>query len=268
MNELISALVAMLTEGGANAPGTPETRKVIEQIVAEGPEAVKVIVGLLKPDAEGGDAKARLALHNVALAVAAKDDAQRKAFAETMAAMLIKDRPADVQGFIIRQIQLCGGEEVVKALGERVLDADLGEPACAALVAIKVGAAAQFSPALEKANPRQRLVILQSLATLGDASAAPAFRAALASDDRDVRLTAAWGLARLGAADDAATLVALARREEGAAKAKAIDACFILVEQLGKSSKAAERSRLLTELRSVGEGTHVADTADRLLQRP
>jgi hypothetical protein len=268
MNELISALVAMLTDGGANAPGTPETRKIIEQIVAEGPEAVKVIVGLLKSDAEGGDAKARLALHNVALAVAAKDDAQRKVFAETMAAMLTKDRPADVQGFIIRQIQLCGGEEVAKALGERVLDADLGEPACAALVAIKTGAAAQLSPALEKANPRQKLVILQSLAALGEASAAPAFRAALASDDGDARLAAAWGLAKLGGTDDAAALVALARREEGLAKAKAIDACFILVDQLGKASKPTERSRLLTELRAVGEGTYVADAADRLLQNP
>jgi HEAT repeat protein len=266
MNEEIQKLINSLPEGGAESPGDAASRKIIEQLASHGAEAIKQIAGMLKTSEEGGDTKARLALHNLATFAAGQSDEQRKVVSLALVASLTKDRPADVQGFLIRQIQLCGKGEVVPALGERLLDADLGEAAALALTAIRDGAAAPMLAALEKADGRQKLVLVQSLSVLGEPKAAGQLRPLLENDSGDLRLGAAFGLAKLGSPEDGARLLALARREQGYARAKAVDAAFLLAERLASAAKTTERSQLLKDLRTLGEGTYVADAVDRALE--
>lgn len=264
MNELVNKLLAAFPRGGGNSPGDASARKLVAELFALGPNVVAEIVALLKPAEEGGDAQARLALHNLATMAAGQDDAARKAFATALAAA-IKGRPSGVQAFIIRQLQLCGGPEVVPALAAFLPDETLGEPACLALAAIRQGAAPALAAALEKAQGRLKLVLVQNLGVLRDAAAVKPLRACLEDESIDLRVTAAWALANIGSGDDARRLVALARREEGYARAKATDAAFLMAQRLGESGEATERTQLLKELRVLGDGSYVGGAAEKLL---
>lgn len=263
MNEAVNKLVAALPKGGGNSPGDASSRKLIADLFAMGPNVAADVVELLKPAEEGGDAQARLALHNLATYAAGQEEPKRKAFAEALALQFIPtiglrlSQPRDnrsvfeVAEFIIRQLQLCGGPEVVPYLAGWLSDETLGEPACLALVAIRQGAAPHLVTALGKAAGRLKLVLVQNLGILRDSKAIPALRACLEDNSTDLRLAAAWALANIGSGDDAPRLLALVRREEGYARAKAIDAAFLMAQRLGESDKTKQRVELLKELLSA-----------------
>jgi hypothetical protein len=267
MNAELNALIARLPEGGTKPPQDAQpAREALQQLWSQCPAAVPELVALLQPAATGGDARVRLAVHNLATLASAAQDQERAAFCKALAATLQADHPADVKVFVIQQLQLCGGEEVSPALAALLADANLGEAAAQALLAIEAGAAAAYRQALPSANARMQLVLVQNLGMLRDTEALALVRPLVASEDQQLRLTAAATLGRIGnSIADANTLLALARREQGYAQGKAVDACFDLAERLGELGKDAERRQLLGELASLGKGNYVSQAAERQL---
>jgi hypothetical protein len=267
MNAEINALIAQLPEGGRLAPDDARpAREALAKLFVMCPGAVPEIVALLKPAEEGGDARVRLAVHNLATLAAGADEKERAAFCQALAATLKDERPAEVKTFIIAQLQLCGGAEVTAALAELLSDEAQGEPAAHALLAIRTGAAEAYRKSLPSAKGRMQLVLVQNLGVLRDAEAMAIIRPLVGSDDQTLRLVAARTLGQIGnSLADANSLLALARREEGYAQAKAVDACFDLAERLGELKKGDEQRQLLTELQSLGKGNYVSEAAQRQL---
>lgn len=241
--------------------------KALAEMHAGGRETLVALVDMLQPDEKGGDSQVRHALHALATKAAGMGEAERKAFAESIATTLGGGRHKDARSFVIRQLQLVGGAEAVAAIGATLNDDDLVDTAAAVLVAIGGPAAAeQLRTALDKATDRQRPAIIQSLGVLRDAEAAALIRKSVNSSIRDVHLTALWSLANIG---DAASAEALLKAADGATefdRARADDACLILAERLKAAGKTDEARKIYLHLRNnrTDEASaHVASAARR-----
>jgi len=216
-----------------------------------GRENIVGLIDMLVEPGEGNDIKPHYALHVLAVHVCkGNDDGPRAAFARTVASQLA-GRPKGVQRFLIRQLQVAGGEEVVETLGKALLEAALCEPAAQALIAIGRGAAGVFRAALPRAKGKQRLTILQGLAALADPKAAALFREAVGDADRHIRMAATWGLANIADAGSADTLLKAADSHTGWERIQHTDACLLLAENLAAAGNKDAANHIRTHLRDT-----------------
>lgn len=233
---------------------TDVDKEKIERAVAAihdgGREYVLGLIGMLVPPGEGDDAKAHYALHCLANHVLKiRDENARRQFGETLASQL-GDRPKGVQAYLCQELQWAGRSEACAGLGKLLTDEDLCAPAAMALVAIRDGAAEQFRAALPAARGKCRLQVIQGLGAVGDRQSAVALREALTDPDREVRLAAGWGLARMGDAGVDALLKA-ADVEPGWERIQATKHCFVLAEKLAASGQALAARQIYAHLRDT-----------------
>jgi len=245
-----------------------KVEKAVAGIRTGGRENVSGLIDMLVEPGRGNDVKAHYALHALAVHVCTlKDEKARTEFARTVASRLA-DRPAEVQRFLIRQLQVAGGEEAVKTLGKALLDAALCDWAARALVAIGGSAADRLRDALPQVKGKCRLMILLALGALADTKAVSAFRTAVAGTDPGTQLAGAWGLARLADADSADALLKAADARSGWERIRLTDACFLLAENLAAAGKKAPAARIYTHLRDTRtrpSEVHVRKAAERRL---
>ncbi len=170
MNEKLTELINRLPDpddrGFMSSIDKQVVDEVAEGIIAGGGASIRAVAGLLKPPAEGGDHKARYALHCVAIAVGKDRDEQRQMVAENLAKCIEGDLPDSVKAYLIQELQVVGTSAQVEALGKFLCNENLCELAAQALMAIRRGAAAQFEKALPGAGPTCKLTIEQNLQLL------------------------------------------------------------------------------------------------------
>lgn len=235
----------------------------LAELVRGGREAVTGLVTLL---GRSGDNRIRHALHALATHVCGlKDEAKRREFAAALGETVGGKVSPEVRQFVVRTLQFVGGPEVASVLGGQLLDPTCGEDAVLALVAIRTGAAEQFRAALGKANGKQRVMIVQAIGTLRDATAAEVLRPLVTDESPDVRLAAGWALAQVG---DAAAADALLKAADatGHERIKATNSCLLLAENLLAGGKKADAKQIYTRLLNTrtdpSEG-HIRDAANR-----
>ena len=244
----------------------------VERAVAEihkgGRDNILGLIEMLVEPGQGDDVKPHYALHCLAVYVSGLDDDEPRAeLARALASQLGDERPKGVQKYLIRQLQVAGGKEVVEALGRALLDDDLCEPAAQALVAIGEGAAEQLRQALPKAKGKCRLTIIQNLGVLRDAGSVDALQEALGDEDLEIRLSAAWALANIGDAGSV-DLLLKAADADGRQRIQAADFCLLLAENLVASGKRGEAVRIYTHLKDTRTDPsehHVRDAAEQAL---
>ena len=245
-----------------------KTEKAIAQLHQGGRELLLALIDLLVEPGQGNDVKPHFALHCLAVYVCQLEDRKhRREFGNVLASQLGADRPKGVKKYLIQELQVGAGRDVVPALGKALLDEDLCAPATAALVAIRDGAAEQLRAALPKVKSKCRLHVIQALAVLADAQSVEALKQALADEDREIRLAAAAGLANIGDPGSVDLLLKLAE-SEGWEGIRATDACFNLAERLLASGKKAEAVKIYQRLRSTRSDPseqYVREAAERAL---
>ncbi len=206
--------------------------------------AAELIKRLLDPGAEGNDIQARHLLHTMAVRIPdygrRMKGNQRAEFSLVLARSLSGNLPDRVKAFIIRQIQYCGGEEVVPAIGAFLTVGGIADDAAQALIAIQKGSADQFRKALPKVKKDILLYqnVLHGLAELADKASKAHFLEALGHKDEEVQLLGLWGLTQLA---DSSTLDAFLEadgRQKGFARVKAGSFCLQLAEKLPKAQAA------------------------------
>ncbi|MED5586173.1 MAG: hypothetical protein VYB61_07445 [Verrucomicrobiota bacterium] len=226
--------------------------------------AAELVKRLLDPGAEGNDIQARHLLHTMAVRIPdygrKMKGNQRAEFSLVLAKSLSGNLPDRVKAFIIRQIQLCGGEEVVPAIGAFLTVGGIADDAAQALIAIKKGSADQFRKALPKVKKDILLYqnVLHGLAELADKASKAHFLEALGHKDGEVQLLGLWGLTQLA---DSTTLNAFLEadgRQKGFARVKAGSFCLQLAEKLPKE-KAAGIYRHLKKTRTAPQEKYLQE---------
>lgn len=238
--------------------------KAIADIHKGGRKNVLAIINMLAPPGKADDVKAHYALHCLAVYVCKlKDDKQRRTFTTTLASQLGGDRPKAVQKYLIRQLQTAGGKEVIRSLGQMLLDEELCEPAAQALVAIGDGAADQLRKALPRVKGRSRLTIIQNLGVVRDDKAVAVLKKAVLDKNREIRLAAAWALANIGDAGSG-DLLLNAAEAKGWERIEMTKACLLLAEKLlaaGKKNQALRTYRHLRDTRTDPSEHYIRDAA-------
>jgi hypothetical protein len=195
-----------------------------------------------------------------------KDEAARREFGQALASQIGGSRPKAVQAYLCQELQSFGRGEATAALGQVLCDEELGVPAAMALVAIREGAAPPLRAALPQAKGVCKLNIVQALGQLGDQESIPALRALVSDEDREVRLAAAWGLARMGDAGSVESLIRAADAEPGWERIQATKHCLVLAEKLaaaGQNAPAAKIYAHLRDTRSDPQEKYVRDAAEK-----
>ncbi len=224
----------------------------IQRILRGGRENIIGVIDMLVEPGKGDDVKAHYALHCMALRVCKlKNDRPRRRFGRTLASQIGGDRPKEVQKYLIQQLQVAGGKEVVEALGRVLVDEDLCEPAAQALVAIGDGAAEQLRGALSRVRGQCQLTILQNLGVVRDTNSVGTLKKAVSDEDEAVRIAAVWALANIGDADSANMLLRAADKADGWERIQATKACLLLAENLRAAGKQSEAARIYKHLRNT-----------------
>ena len=246
--------------------------KAVGQILEGGDKTLRELVGLILEPGKGNDVQARHALHATAIRVGGPDKKKvRRAFASSLASTLSDDRPKAVKGFILRQLQVCGGPEEGIAIAPYLTDGEehLYEYAAQALQAIGPATVDHFRKAYPNAKGVPRLTVLQGLGVQRDKKSAGVFRAAAKENDLEIRLAGLWGLMRIASREDAKLLLETAEKERGWGRIKATGYCLQLAEALAAMGKKKEATAIYEKLAksrtSDGEG-HVREACKRGLE--
>lgn len=243
--------------------------KAINQIHAGGTQNITAIIDMIVEPDKGGDVKARYALHCLAVkAKAVGQDAQQQ-YVRALAAQLGGARPKAVQQYLLQEIPFAGGKCVVATIGKLLGDADLCESAAQALTAIGTGAAEQFRAALPTAKGPCLLTIVQNLGVLRDKASVASLRKATTSEDREVRLCAAWGLANIGDGDSIAAVTRVADVKVGSwERIEGTRACMLLAERLlaaGQKGLAKKVYGHLRETRTDATEVYIKELAEKAI---
>ena len=117
--EIIKAFPTPAGGGILSSIDKEACEKAVGQILAGGEETVHELVDLILEPGKGQDVQARHAVHATAIRVGGPDKTKhRKAFAQALADTLSKKRPKAVKGFVLRQLQVCGGQEQGSAIAK------------------------------------------------------------------------------------------------------------------------------------------------------
>ena len=244
-----------------------QIEKAVSELQKGGRDSVLGLIDLLVEPGQGDDIKPHFALHLLAVRMTGLgDDKARGEFALALASQVGGGRPKGVQKYLVQELQVAGGKEVVETLGKALLDPDLCDDAARALAAIRDGAAGELLAALPKVQGKSRLSVIKKLAVLRAEKAGDAFKQALADGDPDIRIAAAWGITRIADASAADALLKAADAAQGWERINETDACLALADGLvaaGKKDAAAGLYAHLAKTRTDASERHTREAAER-----
>jgi len=264
--ELVGRIPDLDKDGKFTGPEPRDARRIFDVILEGGEEDLGHLIDMIAELDDGKDYRARYVLHGIVGYVCeAGRDAQQDLVRRTFAKQLGSGRTKPVKGFLLRELQVCGGADEMGAIGALVTDSELSVDATNAGLAIREGAAEQFRAALAKASGGPRLNVLQALGVLQDKASVPVFLAAARDADRDVRLTALWGVANTGDVRGVDALIAAAG-SEGYERTQVTKCCLLLGEKLvaaGDKASAARIYRHLMTTRTTESEQYVREAVQR-----
>jgi len=235
------------TDSRYAGPDWPVMQPLVEDALKGGPPAIVALADALVEPGTGPDFQPRYTLCAIGASVGAPGrEAQRRVYADGLCAALSKERPKEVQKFLILQLQFAGDPSAAPTLGKFLGDEALNAVAAMALSQLGGDAAAEtLRAALPAAKAsRLRANILRALGEARDVKAAPALSAALSDGDRDVRISAAHALAQIGDPSSAGALLKAADVEAPVERGEIHAAALRFGRRLIEGGKNADAARL------------------------
>lgn len=240
-----------------------ELNKLMADLSAAGEDGIAMLIDRLVPPGAGDNTRVDYALSGLTHYLSSQGrENERKAAVNAYLKGLERVQNADTKAFIIRQLQLLGGDECVEPLAGYLHDRQLGCPAAEALAAIGTASAGQALTAALKqrmGTPETQADIVQAIGEAGVADAEDTLLALLGStSDAGLRRTLLYALGQTGSAK---SLDALAQAAEAdgyrETKEQATDAYLALLRrivELGEAEQAEKAaSQLLKKAGKAGE---------------
>lgn len=250
-------------------PEPAAAAKLCEQFLAGGKEMIVALLGRIRDPASADyvNYKAEYLAHLLVVHAGAPDRAAQRGLLAGVVAEQVGNASlsAYVRLFLIRELQWIGSAPHLASLAALLGTEPYTQPAVSAMVAIREGAGEALRSFFPKAEGPVRLAVLHGLAALQEVEAAAIFRAALTDENRDVRITAAWGCVQ---AADAAAAGALLRAADAARdweRIKLTASCVELADRLqanGKKEQAAGIYRHLLETRQAPSEKYLRELAE------
>jgi hypothetical protein len=226
--------------------------KAVAQIIVGGRNIIHEIIDLILEPGNGDDIRPRHAIHATAIRVGGTGkEKERNTFASALSSALTKDRPNAVKGFLIRQLQICGGPQQAGSIAPYLIESQehLYEYAAQALEAIGTLTIKYFREAYPSAKGAPRLTILQGLGVLHDKKSRQVFVSAVQDADLEIRLAGLWGLMRISSVKDADLMLTQSLKEKGWGRTKATAYCFELAEKLAKNGQIKEARSIYIQIK-------------------
>jgi len=243
--------------------------QAVEQIISGGRKITRAIIDLILEPGNGDDIRPRHAIHATAIRVGGTGkEIERNSFASALASTLTDDRPKAVKGFVIRQLQICGGAKQAEAIALFLNDPEehLYEYSAQALETMGSLTIEYFRTAYPLVKGAPRITILQGLGVLQDKKSRPFFLSAMQDTDLEIRLAGIWGLMRISSAKDAELMLSQSLKEKGWGRIKATAYCFELAEKLAKNGQSKEAKAIYIKIKkshSEKQDAYLRETADR-----
>lgn len=274
VSEQLKSLVDQMPEPDGRGMYTSDIdkekiEKAAAAIAKGGKENLLGLIEMLGEPGTQENAKPHFALHCVVNhALITDDEKLRKEFCDVLGAQLQnKSLHPYSRAYLCQELQWAGRDEACPALGKVLLDEDVSDDAATALAGIGgERAASQLREAVDKAQGKARLNLMDALAALAEPKSAATFQKGLADSDREVRIAAAVGLAKLGQADSIEPLFKLADAAKGWERTQTTKACLVLAEKLAAAGKKSDAKRVyerLQKTRTDKTEQHVRDAAQR-----
>ncbi|OUU23790.1 MAG: hypothetical protein CBC04_09530 [Verrucomicrobia bacterium TMED44] len=243
--------------------------RAVKQIISGGRNITREIIDLVLEPGNGDDIRPRHAIHATAIRVGGTGkEKERNSFASALASTLNDDRPKAVKGFVIRQLQICGGAREAEAIAHFLNDSEehLYEYSAQALEAIGQATIEHFRKAYPLAKGAPRITILQGLGVLQDKKSRQFFLSAIQDTDLEIRLAGIWGLMRISSGKDAGLMLSQSLKEKGWGRTKATAYCFELAEKLASNGQSNEAKAIYIKIKkshSEKQDAYLGESADR-----
>jgi hypothetical protein len=193
-------------------------------------------------------------LHNLTLYAGGRTkEKERKLFIGALdSALADKDTSRYLQVVLIRELGWIGHQDAIKTLGRFLTDNSLCDEAAAALTTIGSPAATeQFRHAFAKSHGKCRLTIAQHLGTFRDAASVADLLEALIEPNDELRLTAAWSLARIGDPRAINPILKFATEATGYTRTKVTQYALLLAETLAATGRPNDAMKIYTYLKEI-----------------
>lgn len=179
-----------------------EYNKLINDLKGTGEEGVMMLIEMIKAPGKGSNAQVDYALSGLTHYVAAKgEESARLATANAYIKALDKVNERETKAFIIRQLQLLGGDESIDALAAYLGDESLSGPASRALAAIgteNAGKALKAGLMRRMGTPKTQKDIIIAIGEAQVEGSEDLLKALLNSDDADMQKAVLYALSRTG----------------------------------------------------------------------
>ena len=169
---------------------------IASELIALGAPGIKEICSLLVPPGTGDDTKIRYALSGLSAYVHRPGaEKERKMYSGAIVEAMNSAADNEIKAFLIRQLQLAGGDEAVSPLGALLGHTRLGEPAAQALLSIRTPAVEnEFVKALPNAQGKNKVTVIKALGELRSKKALKTLQGLSTDPDPQVKEVSLYAL--------------------------------------------------------------------------
>ena len=247
-----------------------EYDKVIRELAATGEAGVEALVKMLGAPGKGSNAGVEYALSGLAHYVSAKGHEKERALAaKGFLNALARSDARETKAFILRQLEVMGGNECVEPLAEYLNDPTLSGPASRALAAIGTPEAGNALVAALKqrtGTPKTQADVITAIGAMKADGAEEPLQPFAGNADESLRKAALHALARVGTTASAPLLREAAARagytlEKGGANEAYVALLKRLAEGPATRKFAAKAAATLAKDAAKAGQTHTREAA-------
>ncbi|HEY3389028.1 MAG TPA: family 16 glycoside hydrolase [Prolixibacteraceae bacterium] len=265
-NRTVTTKIAdMLAQMPAN--NLQQRNKLMEELISLGDEGFQKLAGQMTPSGKGDNTAVVFAINGLARYACQNTKEDKRAFAERNFIQAMDKTPdAETKAFFMRQLQLVGKEDAVKAVAPYLTNSELCEPATFLLTSVGTESAKnELFRALTKAQSNQLITITKALGELRYKPANGQILKTITSDNQNLKKVSLAAVAAIAAPESYQPLLEAARKTGFVYEpSNATQAFATYAQRLGESGEMKLLSAACEEMMKLSQPTQLHTNASAL----